>query len=1711
MPNLYQVAIAAARRYGLDPAIFIAMIQVESGFQPSATSPAGAGGIAQFMPATWRGVIAQHPELERNFGANPDPQGRYDPVPALYASAAHLSDLLRASGSYQEALGAYYAGFGGRRSVAAQRYASLVLGRAPRSLSAPAGTIQTQTPWVASRPDPLITPRVIQSIISHLERAGGVSERIIEGFRRIGEGVSKIRPPEPLSELPIPERVATPKRFGPAPTPLELQLRRAQFGALVSGLRGLGGLGKEVVSGWGEVGKEALERAAPIALPVIETALKPFEMEERFIGRPLAKALFTVTPLRLLELLPGRAGEVAEDALDVAERITGSVLVPSTFLLPFAGRSVRLTGVLGRLGLRALTKGDDLARVAQEARLAIRTSFASTGRLAAELEAHQALAAQDPQVLRSIRTIERARGRLRTVEERIAKLGGADTIQVKTPRGSRLLTREELLAQQEKLRGRIELAKERIIEVASFDPRISPHKLDPRAVNEVMELRKGLGRFNRNRFAFWRKHITDDQFEDLRKGLERALGLDLARRPPPGISEREWRRALVYVRELGGGPFIDASRLGGTMINWLARRDTWLARVPIMGAATRELGLFLQPIARWPNADAGLFLAASNYSQAFAKEAFAETSAVLLALRRAFPNIPFAGRPFRNRFLGDVDELAGRMAQDYLERQRALGLGFTDEGAQAIRNEARQVADEIVGTWNHVVENPERYQLSAQQRSALAFLQDVQNYNRATGEALGVSVGEWQATPYLMHKARESAAQGPLITQAMAPRYARMFRRRSLPTIEEFAFELKRAGNEIETDIRVLLDRRFGQMARKKGEQITLTLMSETPELSYLVERPIRVIAGKTTYRDLVEEYGEQIARNLDPHDPEGALDAGRQIAERFIRDELGVEDLGRRVRPPHARFFTSSELRLRTIDRAKALRPQHLSEEEAEAAWRRWNNYLTGRGTAEVSGPERMLNLSRTVFLTADASPIAFVHGARIFAQDPLAYLQGIARFATMSMTDQGKTIWALQNLPGLRYAARHGLQLGTPMDIPLRSLLGARAKGRTFLEKLGIDWNPLARLNEQLFDAVNIAKYQLWNTSFHTLLLAQDEPGVWRVLRALPFFRNMRAAVETPSLTTEEIAQIAARGVNNWIGPINWAEVNAEGRPRALESFVFLTPSWLRGNVGTILNAANKSGLEGVMARHLLINQLAIQAALGAKLNLALTGQLRPEFFDPRSNDFLRIQTPGLRFDIVPGLSYIRTTLRTMTSWTDEERRKREAPWEAVARDLEFFVQSRLGLAPRLFTDLATGHDLLGRKQGAGESYLRAIAPLALQQIYDLVTDDLSAEDKALGAALALGGAPVVPKSPIRRYRETLETLTGEDADQITPVERAELERRHPELQELRKQITAYRKERVAPLDQFLTQMDTLRDKQERLVEVFLKNKRGQPDLEREWSRLASQLVAQRAQHREALIQSLFESEEEFEAQIRKSPERSSALELIAQEFWELNPSDFIDPETGARVSIDLATSDRERQQIWRAFRRAREELLEERGKELGVSREEIERYLTAWGQTRFRHPEAQLLERRRIAAQRARDAFFDIPAYRWFGGRAFTPQEQDRLFQLREEIEADLEPLRLLYNAGGQDLPTGSRRLAIIRRFLRPDASELDRNLLAWQLLFDQIDGRTDALRNPAHRQWLVDHPDMILFFPTSVSAWLGNWIFATPLGEHPKVLETMRAQR
>jgi soluble lytic murein transglycosylase-like protein len=96
--DLVGLVAQAARRHGLDPALVLAVVSVESGFRPAAVSPKGAQGLMQLMPRT---------------AASLGVEDAFDPEQNVDAGVRHLETLVRLyGGDLTRALAAYNAGQG---------------------------------------------------------------------------------------------------------------------------------------------------------------------------------------------------------------------------------------------------------------------------------------------------------------------------------------------------------------------------------------------------------------------------------------------------------------------------------------------------------------------------------------------------------------------------------------------------------------------------------------------------------------------------------------------------------------------------------------------------------------------------------------------------------------------------------------------------------------------------------------------------------------------------------------------------------------------------------------------------------------------------------------------------------------------------------------------------------------------------------------------------------------------------------------------------------------------------------------------------------------------------------------------------------------------------------------------------------------------------------------------------------------------------------------------------------------------------------------------------------------------------------------------------------------------------------------------------------------------------------------------------------------
>jgi len=96
MGNAYSSTInSAGIKYGVPPALLYNQINAESGFNPNATSSAGAQGIAQFMPATSQSIGLTNP---------------FDPTAAINSAAQYDAQNYKQFGNWYDAMLAYNQG-----------------------------------------------------------------------------------------------------------------------------------------------------------------------------------------------------------------------------------------------------------------------------------------------------------------------------------------------------------------------------------------------------------------------------------------------------------------------------------------------------------------------------------------------------------------------------------------------------------------------------------------------------------------------------------------------------------------------------------------------------------------------------------------------------------------------------------------------------------------------------------------------------------------------------------------------------------------------------------------------------------------------------------------------------------------------------------------------------------------------------------------------------------------------------------------------------------------------------------------------------------------------------------------------------------------------------------------------------------------------------------------------------------------------------------------------------------------------------------------------------------------------------------------------------------------------------------------------------------------------------------------------------------------
>ena len=189
-----QAARDAARKYGIDPDMFLRLIQQESRFRQDEVSPKGAIGLGQLMPAT-----------AKELGVDPT-----DPLQNLEGSARYLSQQLKRFGSPELALAAYNAGptrvarLGRVPNIAeTQNYVKTILGEGQTTMATPmdmAREEELRMQMLASGTAPQAAPRApLSALMQDRPQAAAAPQQRRGGFGGIMDYLGTPSPTTGLS------------------------------------------------------------------------------------------------------------------------------------------------------------------------------------------------------------------------------------------------------------------------------------------------------------------------------------------------------------------------------------------------------------------------------------------------------------------------------------------------------------------------------------------------------------------------------------------------------------------------------------------------------------------------------------------------------------------------------------------------------------------------------------------------------------------------------------------------------------------------------------------------------------------------------------------------------------------------------------------------------------------------------------------------------------------------------------------------------------------------------------------------------------------------------------------------------------------------------------------------------------------------------------------------------------------------------------------------------------------------------------------------------------------------------------------------------------------------------------------------------------------------------------------------------------------------
>ena len=392
-----------------------------------------------------------------------------------------------------------------------------------------------------------------------------------------------------------------------------------------------------------------------------------------------------------------------------------------------------------------------------------------------------------------------------------------------------------------------------------------------------------------------------------------------------------------------------------------------------------------------------------------------------------------------------------------------------------------------------------------------------------------------------------------------------------------------------------------------------------------------------------------------------------------------------------------------------------------------------------------RGIQLWRGVKLNLDIGALGR-QGAYSMARAPKAYLRSVGSSVKVLASRDGWLKYLGDNLPDMEYWAQRGSQWSvSPIDL---------ASGlRNYISKQPLDRVPIIGwLNNAQFSVF----LPMLKLNMNKALLAQVQAiKEARTLGdKLPWlnklFKGQHEKIAQMTLGEQEKA--VADVINNAIGGVEWAKIG-KSKPGLLSQITLFTEGWTRAKIGLYINAAKAKGIEGILARRLILQQLAVAALAGEGLNFAFG---RETDYGPNSNSFLDINSPWGRVSLIPAKAEFRALMRIVLGKTEDDY----AQGALVDRLLAIpeYAEGRLGMPLRTITEVAAGVKYTGEKISNKALYaLEQIQPIMTGQAIEEWGRGYDPEGIAIRRALEGIGFSARPYSMTQRLNEEAKRKYG------------------------------------------------------------------------------------------------------------------------------------------------------------------------------------------------------------------------------------------------------------------------------------------------------------------------------------------------------------------